>query len=200
MGRGKADEVAVQALLKDIRACRACADDLPHDPRPVLRASTTARLCIVGQAPGTRVHASGIPFDDPSGDRLRDWLGVDRDTFYDESKFAIIPMGFCFPGLDAKGGDKPPLKRCAKLWREQLFETLGQIDFTIIIGTYAQAWHLGKDRKKTVTETVAAWQEYMPRAITLPHPSWRNNTWLKKHPWFEAEVLPVLRAEVAKRI
>ncbi len=195
-----ADEAAVQNLLKDIRACTACADDLPHDPRPVLRASTSARICIVGQAPGTRVHASGIPFDDPSGDRLREWLGVDRDTFYDESRIAIVPMGFCFPGLDAKGGDKPPLKRCAKLWRTQLFETLGEIDFTVIIGTYAQAWHLGKARKKTVTETVAAWRDYMPSAITLPHPSWRNNTWLKKNPWFEADVLPVLRAEVAKRV
>ena len=195
-----ADEAAVQKLLKDIRACTACADDLPHDPRPVLRASTSARVCIVGQAPGTRVHASGVPFDDPSGDRLREWLGVDRDTFYDESRIAIVPMGFCFPGLDAKGGDKPPLKRCAKLWRTQLFETLGEIDFTVIIGTYAQAWHLGKARKKTVTETVAAWRDYMPSAITLPHPSWRNNTWLKKNPWFEADVLPVLRAEVAKRV
>ncbi|MEP0070101.1 uracil-DNA glycosylase family protein [Pyruvatibacter sp.] len=195
-----ADEAAVQKLLKDIRACTACADDLPHDPRPVLRASTSARICIVGQAPGTRVHASGVPFDDPSGDRLREWLGVDRDTFYDESRIAIVPMGFCFPGLDAKGGDKPPLKRCAKLWRTQLFETLGEIDFTVIIGTYAQAWHLGKARKKTVTETVAAWRDYMPSAITLPHPSWRNNTWLKKNPWFEADVLPVLRAEVAKRV
>jgi len=195
-----AKEAAVRKLLKDIRACTACADDLPHEPRPVLRASTTARICIVGQAPGTRVHASGIPFDDPSGDRLRDWLGVDRETFYDESRIAIVPMGFCFPGLDAKGGDKPPLKRCAKLWRTQLFETLGEIDFTIIIGTYAQAWHLGKARKKTVTETVAAWRDYMPNAITLPHPSWRNNAWLKKNPWFEADVLPALRAEVAKRV
>lgn len=195
-----ADEAAVQKLLKDIRACTACADDLPHDPRPVLRASTSARVCIVGQAPGTRVHASGVPFDDSSGDRLREWLGVDRDTFYDESRIAIVPMGFCFPGLDAKGGDKPPLKRCAKLWRTQLFETLGEIDFTVIIGTYAQAWHLGKARKKTVTETVAAWRDYMPSAITLPHPSWRNNTWLKKNPWFEADVLPVLRTEVAKRV
>lgn len=194
------DEAAVQSLLTEIRACRACADDLPHEPRPVLRASRTARLCIVGQAPGTRVHASGIPFDDPSGDRLREWLGVDREAFYDENKFAIIPMGFCFPGLDTKGGDKPPLKRCAQIWRGRLFETLGQIDFTIIIGTYAQAWHLGRDRKKTVTETVAAWRDYMPDAITLPHPSWRNNAWLKKNPWFEAEVLPALRAEVAKRI
>ena len=195
-----ASEAAVRKLLTDIRACTACADDLPHDPRPVLRASTSARICIVGQAPGTRVHASGIPFDDPSGDRLRDWLGVDRGTFYDESRIAIVPMGFCFPGLDAKGGDKPPLKRCARLWREPLFEVLGQIDFTVIIGTYAQAWHLGKSRKKTVTETVAAWREYMPEAITLPHPSWRNNSWLKKNPWFETDVLPVLRAEVAKRI
>lgn len=192
--------IPLDKLLRDIRACTACAEELPHKPRPVVRASATARICLVGQAPGTRVHETGVPFNDPSGDRLRDWLGVDRETFYDESRIAIIPMGFCFPGHDAHGGDKPPLKRCAKLWRAQLFEALGQIDFTVIIGSYAQAWHLGQARKKTMTDTVAAWRDYMPGAITVPHPSWRNNAWLKKNPWFEAEVLPALRAEIAKRI
>ncbi len=192
--------IPLDKLLRDIRACAACAEELPHKPRPVVRASATARICLVGQAPGTRVHETGVPFNDPSGDRLRDWLGVDRETFYDESRIAIIPMGFCFPGHDAHGGDKPPLKRCAKLWRAQLFEALGQIDFTVIIGSYAQAWHLGQARKKTMTDTVAAWRDYMPGAITVPHPSWRNNAWLKKNPWFEAEVLPALRAEIAKRI
>ncbi len=193
-------ETKLNALLKDIRACRACADDLPHEPRPVLRASSTARICLVGQAPGTRVHESGVPFNDPSGDRLRDWLGIDRETFYDESRIAIIPMGFCFPGLDAKGGDRPPLKRCARLWRTELFEHLPRIDFTVVIGAYAQAWHLGDRRKANMTETVKAWREYLPHALPVPHPSWRNNSWLKKNPWFEGEVLPVLRAEVAKRL
>jgi len=191
---------SLDALLTEIRGCTACAADLAHEPRPVLRASSTARVCIVGQAPGTRVHASGIPFDDPSGDRLRDWLGIDREAFYDERRLAIIPMGFCFPGLDSKGSDKPPLKRCARTWRSQLFELLPQIEFTIVIGTYAQAWHLGDQRRRTVTETVAAWRDYLPSAIPLPHPSWRNNSWLKKNPWFETEVLPVLRSEVGSRV
>ncbi len=198
-------ERALKTFLKDVRKCQACvakevAKPLPHAPRPVLRVSTKSRICIVGQAPGTRVHASGVPFDDPSGDRLRDWLGVDRDTFYDEKYFAIIPMGFCFPGLDAKGGDLPPRKECAPLWREQLFEMLPNIKLTLVIGQYAQAWHLGKARKKNLTETVAHWRDYMPGHLPIPHPSWRNNVWLKKNPWFEAEVLPVLRKQVAKNL
>ncbi|PCJ69106.1 MAG: uracil-DNA glycosylase [Rhodobiaceae bacterium] len=195
-------ERALKAFLKDVRKCQACvaepvAKPLPHAARPVLRVSTRSRICIVGQAPGTRVHASGIPFDDPSGDRLRDWLGVDRDTFYDEKYFAIIPMGFCFPGLDTKGGDLPPRKECAPLWREQLFDMLPNIKLTLVIGQYAQAWHLGKARKKNLTETVAHWRDYMPEHLPIPHPSWRNNVWLKKNPWFEADVLPVLRRQVA---
>lgn len=191
---------SLDSLLAEIRACRACAGELPHAPRPVLRASRTARICLVGQAPGTRVHASGVPFDDPSGDRLRGWLGIGRDVFYDESRIAIVPMGFCFPGLDAKGGDRPPLKRCAHLWRQELFARMPQIEFTVVIGQYAQAWHLGPRRRRTLTDTVAAWRDYMPEAMPLPHPSWRNNAWLKKNPWFEDEALPVLRAEVARRL
>lgn len=191
---------SLDSLLAEIRACRACAGELPHAPRPVLRASRTARICLVGQAPGTRVHASGVPFDDPSGDRLRGWLGIGRDIFYDESRIAIVPMGFCFPGLDAKGGDRPPLKRCAHLWRQELFARMPQIEFTVVIGQYAQAWHLGPRRRRTLTDTVAAWRDYMPEAMPLPHPSWRNNAWLKKNPWFEDEALPVLRAEVARRL
>lgn len=192
---------ALNSLLTDIRACRLCLDEpqgtpLPHEPRPVIRASKSAPICIAGQAPGTRVHKSGLPFDDPSGDRLRDWLGVDRDTFYDESKFAIVPMGFCFPGLDAKGGDLPPRKECAPAWRERVFEQLPNIQLTLVIGQYAQKWHLGKAREKSLTATVQKWQDHLPERLPLPHPSWRNNVWLKKNPWFESDLLPVLRGRV----
>jgi len=199
---------AVKRLLKDIAKCRVCRDDpvkdpLPHEPRPVLRASATARICISGQAPGTRVHASGKPFTDPSGDRLRDWMGVDEDIFYDEARIAIVPMGFCFPGLDAKGGDLPPRKECAPLWRRQVFDKLPDIELMLLVGQYAQGWHLGSRRRRTLTETVHAWREFTetengPALIPLPHPSWRNNGWLKKNLWFEAEVLPWLRAEVSR--
>lgn len=192
-------------LTADIRACRICLErplkaPLPHEPRPVLRVSRTARLCIVGQAPGTRVHASGTPFTDPSGDRLRDWMGVTPDEFYDVSRIAIVPMGFCFPGLDAKGGDLPPRRECAEAWREPLFKLLPQVELTLLVGQYAQAWHLGAARKQSLTETVAAWRDYRPRFIPLPHPSWRNNAWIKKHPWFEKELLPVLKSEVRRLV
>ncbi len=186
------------ALLTEVRACRVCASHLPHEPRPVVRARPTARLCIVGQAPGTRVHASGVPFTDPSGDRLRSWLGIDEATFYDERRVAIVPMGFCFPGLDAKGGDLPPRRECAPLWRERLFAELKQIELTLVVGSYAQAWHLKGCKKASLTETVRAWREYGPQHLPLPHPSWRNNAWVKKNPWFEAELLPELRRRVAK--
>lgn len=194
---------ALDKLVADIRACRLCVDEpsgkpLPHAPRPVLRASRTARICLVGQAPGTRVHASGTPFTDPSGDRLRAWIGVTPDEFYDDAKLAIIPMGFCFPGLDAKGGDLPPRRECAPRWRSDLFELMPQIELTLLVGQYAQAWHLGAARKGSLTETVAAWREYLPRAIPLPHPSWRNNAWIRKNPWFEEDVLLYLRGEVRR--
>jgi uracil-DNA glycosylase len=187
-----------ETLLSDIRACRVCAAHLPHEPRPVVRARPTARLCIVGQAPGTRVHASGVPFTDPSGDRLRSWLGVDEATFYDERRIAIVPMGFCFPGLDAKGGDLPPRGECAPLWREKLFAELKEIKLTLVVGSYAQAWHLKGRKKASLTETVRAWREYGPQYMPLPHPSWRNNAWVKKNPWFEGELLPELRRRVTK--
>jgi uracil-DNA glycosylase len=188
-------------LSQEIRACRICAETpngraLPHEPRPVFRVSRTARICIAGQAPGTRVHASGTPFTDPSGDRLRGWMGVTPEEFYDVSRIAIVPMGFCFPGLDAKGGDLPPRRECAPLWRGPLFEMMPQIELVLAIGQYAQAWHLGPARKKRLTETVTAWREYYPRCLPLPHPSWRNNAWLKRNPWFEEELLPVLRRDV----
>lgn len=196
---------ALEKLAEDIRACRFCIDEpagkpLPHEPRPVLRVSQTARLCIVGQAPGTRVHASGMPFTDPSGDRLREWMGVSVDEFYDVSRIAIVPMGFCFPGLDAKGGDLPPRRECAVHWRGRLFDLMPQIELTLLVGQYAQNWHLGPRRRASLTETVAAWRDYLPSAIPLPHPSWRNNAWIRKHPWFETDVLPALRRDVRRLI
>jgi len=184
-------------LLGEIRSCRLCADHLPLGPRPVLRASPTARLLIAGQAPGTKVHETGVPFDDPSGDRLRDWLQVDRATFYDDSRIAIVPMGFCYPGRLPRGGDCPPRPECAQTWHPQLLPALASVELIILAGSYAQAYHLGRQRKKTLTETVRAWREYGPRYLPLPHPSWRTNAWQKRNPWFDAEVLPELRRRVA---
>ena len=194
---------ALDTFTAEIRACRICVEApkgnaLGHEPRPVLRPSRSARICLVGQAPGTRVHASGLPFTDPSGDRLRAWMGVTPDEFYDDRRLAIIPMGFCFPGLDAKGGDLPPRRECASHWRARLFQLMPQIELILLVGQYAQAWHLGSARKGSLTETVAAWRGYAPGAIPLPHPSWRNNAWVKKNPWFEADVLPYLRGEVRR--
>ncbi len=189
----------LNTLLEEIRACRACADSLPLGPRPVLRASTTARIAICSQAPGTRVHETGLPFNDRSGDRLRGWLGVDRDTFYDESRIAIVPMGFCYPGVDLRGGDRPPRPECARLWHPRLFPLL-QVDLILVIGLYAMAYHLGPRRKPSLTETVRSYRDYLPGVIPLPHPSWRNTGWIARNPWFEADLLPVLRREVAKRL
>jgi len=166
----------------------------------VLQVASSARILIAGQAPGTRVHASGRPFTDPSGDRLRDWLGVDNDIFYDEKRIAIIPMGFCFPGLDKKGGDLPPRKECAPLWRNRLMAALPELKITILVGQYSQAWYLRERAKKSLTETVAAWRDFAPDFFPTPHPSWRNNSWLKKHPWFDAELLPELRMRVAEAL
>ena len=195
-------------LGDEIGACRICVErpcgaPLPHAPRPVVRLSSTARIAICGQAPGTRVHASGIPFNDPSGDRLRDWMGVNREMFYDTARLAIVPMGFCFPGLDAKGGDLPPRRECVETWHDRIFEAMPQLELILVIGQYAHAYHLGSRRRKTLTETVGAWREVWGqpgacRHLPLPHPSWRNTGWLKRNPWFEADVLPVLRAEVQR--
>lgn len=197
-------------LLRDIRACRICRDKpsgkpLPHEPRPVLSVSRTARLCICGQAPGTRVNASGTPFTDPSGDRLRTWMNVTPEEFYDESRIAIIPMGFCFPGLDAKGGDLPPRPECASNWHAALFDTLPQFELILLVGHYSQRWHLGSQVKPTLSETVANWRNYVgveggTKYLPMPHPSWRNNAWLKKNPLFEDEILPLLRAETDRLI
>ncbi|MBV8977312.1 MAG: uracil-DNA glycosylase family protein [Alphaproteobacteria bacterium] len=186
----------LENLLADIRACRLCEAEL--QPRPVLHVSRTAKLCIVSQAPGLRVHQTGLSFNDRSGDRLRDWMGIDRETFYDGTKIAIAAMAFCFPGYDDAGSDRPPPRACARHWRERLFGALPQFPLMLLVGSYAQNWHLGARAKSTMTETVKAWREYRPRYIPLPHPSWRNTGWLKKNPWFESELLPALRRRVRR--
>lgn len=202
---------SLEAVLAELRACRLCRDaplygaPLPHEPRPVIQAQASARLLIASQAPGTRVHVSGQPFTDRSGDRLRDWLGLDKPRFYDASRVAIVPMGHCFPGLDAKGGDLPPRRECAPAWRPRVLAALPNIELILVIGRYAQAWHLGPKAAADLTATVADWraifaQDRRPRILPLPHPSWRNNGWLRTHPWFEAELVPVLRAEVARLV
>jgi uracil-DNA glycosylase len=198
---------ALPELEMRIRACRLCRDQpeknpLPHEPRPVLQVSTMARLLICGQAPGTRVHASGRPFTDRSGDRLRAWTGLSPAVFYDASQVAIVPMGFCFPGLDAKGSDLPPRPECAKKWHAEVFAAMPNVQLVLLVGQYAQRWHLGAACPATVTETVAAWARFQtsatggPRYVPLPHPSWRNTGWLKRHPWFEADLLPDLKGQV----
>ncbi|MBD8662909.1 uracil-DNA glycosylase family protein [Rhizobium sp. CFBP 8752] len=197
------------SLAASIAQCRICrdhplkgeADRLPHEPRPVAVLSATARLLIAGQAPGLRVHESGLPFNDASGNRLRDWMDVTREEFYDARRLAIVPMGFCFPGYDAKGSDLPPRKECAPAWRSQVMAAMPQIDTILVIGQYASAWHLGSQRKPSMTETVMNWRQYFlanegPRVLPIPHPSWRNSGWLRKNPWFEAEVIPALRHHV----
>lgn len=186
----------LDALLAEIRACRVCAESMPHEPRPVIRASSQARVAIVGQAPGTRVHASGKPFTDPSGDRLREWMGVDETVFYDTSKIAIVPMGFCFPGLDAKGGDLPPRKECAPLWQSRVHAQLPQVELILLVGMYAQRFHLGSRACKTLTDTVRSAEQYAPDYIPLPHPSWRNNAWIRRNPWFEEKILPMLQCRI----
>ncbi len=191
-----------------LRTCRICRDaplygpPLPQEPRPIVQGSGTARLCIASQAPGTRANRTGQPFTDPSGVRLRSWLGLDEAAFYDASRVAIVPMGSCFPGLDAKGGDRPPRRECAERWRAELFAGLPDLELILVIGQYAQGWHLGKI-PGGLTATVRNWRAILsaprrPRVLPLPHPSWRNNGWLKREPWFEAELLPILRTEVAR--
>lgn len=194
-------------LAGEIRACRICRDQpeggpLPHEPRPVVVASSTAPVLIAGQAPGLRVHETGIPFNDRSGDRLRDWLGVSREAFYDPALFAIAPMGFCFPGYDAKGSDLPPRRECAPAWHGRLMELMPQVELVLAVGQHAQRWHLRAACRRTLTDTVAAWQEIFsrpgrPKVLPLPHPSWRNTGWLKRNSWFETDLLPVLRREIS---
>lgn len=180
------------SLLAEVRGCRACCGQLPFEPRPVLRAHQDARVLIVGQAPGTRVHATGIPWNDPSGDRLRSWMRIDRTAFYDLNRFAIIPMGYCYPGRGA-WGDLPPRRECAELWLPRLLMELPNVQLTLLIGQYSQAHYLGTRRKGSLTETVRSFREYLPRYLPLPHPSPRNQLWLRKNPWFEKQVVPALR-------
>ena len=182
-------------LLAEIRACRLCADHLPLGPRPVLRAAASARLLIVGQAPGTRVHASGVPWDDASGRRLREWLHLDASTFYDATRVAIVPVGFCYPGK-AGSGDAPPRPECRATWHPRLLPLLPQVELTLLVGQHAQSFMLRDTRKRNLTDTMLAWREYLPLTVPLPHPSPRNVAWFKANPWFEQDVLPVLRERV----
>jgi len=183
-------------LLREVRSCSRCLEHLPLGPRPVIQLHPHARLLIAGQAPGRKVHESGVPFDDASGNRLREWLGVSREVFYNPNQIAILPMGFCFPGT-GQSGDLPPRPECAPAWREKLLNRLKKLKLTLVIGKYAQAHHL-PDAGPSVTAAVSAWQNYWPHIVPLPHPSPRNNIWLRRNPWFEEELLPVLRARVEK--
>ena len=189
---------AMSRLLTQVRGCTVCSAHLPLGPRPVLRASVTARLLFIGQAPGTKVHQTGIPWNDPSGERLREWLELDRERFYDESQIAIVPMGLCYPGRGA-GGDLPPRTECAPLWHAKLRQLMPKLEVTLLIGAYAQAYYLGERRKATLAETVRAWRDYAP-FIPMPHPSPRNRLWLRKNAWFEAEAVPAIRDLVAAAI
>jgi uracil-DNA glycosylase len=184
-----------EKLVDEVRNCQLCAKYLPLGPRPVLQVHSSARILIVGQAPGSKVHQTGIPFDDPSGDRLREWMGIDKKTFYDATRIAILPMGFCYPGT-GKSGDLPPRPECAIAWREKLLACMPNIQLTLVIGQYAQAWHLAEAAKGSLTDTVKAWQEYWPDKLPLPHPSPRNNIWLKRNGWFGEDVIPILKDRV----
>ena len=195
----------LEGLLEEVRACTLCAD-LPLGPRPVLRAAAPARLMIIGQAPGTKVHETGVPWDDPSGRRLREWMAIDDETFYDPGRVAIVPMGFCYPGRLERGGDKPPRPECAPTWHQRIRTELPNIELTLLVGSYAQKYYLGPGAvgsgsspvpaQKTMTKTVEQWRDYLPDILPTPHPSWRTTAWLRKNPWFEAEVLPELRRRV----
>ncbi len=188
---------ALNELVAEIRACRVC--DLPHAPRPIVWVHADARILIAGQAPGRLVHESGIPWNDPSGDRLRDWMGLDREAFYTREHIAIAAMGFCFPGT-VTGADLPPRPECARLWRPRLLPLLRNVRFTLLVGGYAQRYHLGAAMKRTLGETVRAWREYPQNVMPLPHPSWRNSAWLKRNPWFEADLVSDLRRRVREAL
>jgi uracil-DNA glycosylase len=190
----------LKRLLRDVRSCRICEADLPFGARPILQLSNTARLLIISQAPGSKVHKTGVAWNDASGDRLRDWIQLDRSLFYDETKVAILPMGLCYPGAGQNGGDKPPRPECAPLWHERLFTHLPDLQLTLLVGQYAQRHYLGSRRKNSMTETVRAFSEYGPQFFPLPHPSWRSVIWMRNHAWFEQAVIPELRQAVRKII
>lgn len=185
------------SLLTEVRGCTICAPHLPHGVRPVLQLHPQARVLIAGQAPGRKVHESGVPFDDASGERLREWMGVTREVFYDPKRVAILPMGFCFPGTKKKSGDLPPRPECAPAWRAQLLARLRNLEITLVIGQYAQAYHLA-DKPGALTDTVRSWRTYWPSVVPMPHPSPRNNLWLRRNPWFETELLPSLRTRLSE--
>ncbi|MDQ2092174.1 uracil-DNA glycosylase family protein [Marimonas arenosa] len=193
----------MQDLTEDIRACRLCAGDFArtktaHLPRPVVWFSPDSRVLVAGQAPGMRVHETGLPFNDASGDRLRAWMGVDRTAFYDRKRFAVVPMAFCFPGYDSNGSDLPPPRRCSETWHPRVMQALSKLRLKILVGGYAHRWHLGV--KTGVSETVQRWRALPEGVFALPHPSWRNTGWLKKNPWFEAEVVPALRQAIEEAL
>ena len=183
-------------LLAEIRACRVCAAHLPLGPRPIVRGRPSARLLVISQAPGIRVHETGLSFDDRSGERLRDWLGIDRETFYDETRVAIMGVGFCYPGRAGNGGDLPPRPECAPLWHARLLAVLPAVELTLLVGSHAVAYYLPATRKSSMTAAIRHWREFLPEVFVLPHPSWRTTLWLRDNPWFESEVLPALRERV----
>jgi len=193
---GRDAQAELDAFLRELRACTVCAAHLPLGPRPIVRGNASARLLITSQAPGTRVHETGLTFNDRSGDVLRGWLAIDRDAFYDEDRIAIVPMGFCYPGRGAQGGDLPPRKECAPLWHARLLPHYPRIGLTLLVGSYAINYYLKGRTQRTMVETVRNWREYLPDFFPLPHPSWRNVLWMRQNPWFEAEVLPELRRRV----
>lgn len=183
-------------LARRIAGCRVCAAHLPHGVRPVTSFSPSAKLLIIGQAPGSKVHLSGIPWDDKSGDRLREWTGLDRETMYDSARVALVPMGFCYPGK-ASGGDKPPRRECAPLWHDEVLAILPEDRLTLLVGSYAQSYYLPVTRTLSMTERVRRFRDFLPDALPLPHPAWRSTLWMRQNPWFETEVLPILRTRVA---
>jgi len=189
-------EADFAALIASIRGCTRCVPHLPLGPRPTFRLSQTARILLVGQAPGTRVHETGIPWNDRSGDRLRAWLDLDRDAFYDATRIAILPIGLCYPGVDGAGGDRPPRPECAPTWHPRVLPFLNQLELILLIGSYAHAYYLGGATRRSMDETVRDWRRALPRFLPLPHPSWRNTAWLRRNPWFESELVPELRRRV----
>lgn len=191
--------IELETLQKELSACKHCEPELPLGAKPIFNFSATSKIAIIGQAPGAITHRNGLPWDDPSGIRLRNWLGVDQETFYDSKHFAIVPMGFCYPGK-GKGGDLPPRKECAPLWHQRIWDTLQAVELYILIGQYAQKAYLGKSRKKNLTQTVQHFEEYLPQYFPLVHPSPRNQIWLRRNEWFEAEVIPVLQSMIQKMI